>query len=67
MADATIKLLRDEMKPRDHGIEAGAEWDGEVASSEERGYVVEVAATGVICNLVADFSPLRTVSQLPYQ
>jgi hypothetical protein len=28
----------------------------------ERAYTVEVAATATLCNLITDFSPLRTVS-----
>jgi hypothetical protein len=47
--------------------EARRQRDGKSEDDQEageRGWTVEVAATATICNLIADFSPLKAVSPL---
>ena len=69
VADGVVDLLQRECAGRLKGSDVPdhkttSDDLEESASSEERGWTVEVAATGTICNLVADFSPLRSVSLL---
>lgn len=57
-----------ERQKRRAGLSAETTVEGEednLSSDDElgeRAWTVEVAATGTICNLIADFSPLKTVS-----
>lgn len=54
----TLKREVEAHQRRDDGPAAAGEDD----DLGERAYTVEVAATATLCNLITDFSPLRTVS-----
>lgn len=68
VGEEVVETLRREVAHRRLENEEGAmeyksDWD--VTAEEElgsRAWTVEVAATATICNLVTDFSPLKTVS-----
>jgi len=57
-----IETLRREVElhtRRENGL---GSTDAEEDDLGERAYTVEVAATATLCNLITDFSPLRTVN-----
>ena len=59
VGEEVVEVLKREVQA--HRLLFGEAGDDDLG---ERSWTVEVAATATICNLIADFSPLRTVSLL---